>query len=457
MNNEGKIIGINGQIIAVYFPIEKPAIHDILTLADNTEVKLEIFSSPQTDTYYCLSLTPVDMLQRGARVINTHESLTIPVGNELLGRVFDLFGNTQDHKDALQRKKIRPLYKESIPLSHVVSPTKVLETGIKAVDFFAPVLEGGKVGVFGGAGVGKTILLTEIIHNVVVLHKSENVSVFTGVGERTREGQELYESLAESGVLDSVCLLYGAMGENPAIRFRTALAGVAIAEYFRDEEKKNVLFFIDNVFRFVQAGYEVSTVMNNIPSEGGYQATLTSEMASLQERLLSTKDHAITSFEAIYVPSDDMTDYGVQSVLAYLDSTLVLSRNIYQEGRFPAIDILSSTSTALSPKIIGEKHYDAFIKAQSLLKKAFNLERIVSLIGQSELSPADQAVYKRAQIFKNFMTQSFFTIENQTGRKGVFIRREQVIQDVLDILDGKYDDVDAENFLFISDTQSIRK
>lgn len=247
------------------------------------------------------------------------------------------------------------------------------------------------------------------------------------------------------------------MGENPAVRFRTAIAGVTVAEYFRDEEKKDVLFFIDNVFRFAQAGYELSTVMNTIPSEGGYQATLGSEMASLQERLISTKQNAITSFEAVYVPSDDISDYGVQSVFPYLDSTLVLSRSVYQEGRFPAIDILSSTSAGLNPHIAGEEHYKTFIEAQSLLKNALSLERIVSLIGQSELSSADQATYKRAQILKNYMTQSFFTVEDQTGRKGVFVKREQTISDVKAILSGSLDAMDPEHFSYINSLNDVKK
>ncbi|HRN96398.1 MAG TPA: F0F1 ATP synthase subunit beta, partial [Candidatus Levybacteria bacterium] len=321
--------------------------------------------------------------------------------------------------------------------------------GIKAIDFFSPLLRGGRVGLFGGAGVGKTILLTEVIHNVVVLAKNNDVSIFTGVGERIREGQELFETLKESNVLPSVALVFGQMGENPAVRFKTALTGLALAEHFRDEEHRNVLFFIDNIFRFAQAGYELSTLMNTIPGEGGYQATLASEMAQFHERLVSTKNASITSMEAVYVPSDDVTDYGVQSVFPYLDSSVVLSRAVYQEGRFPAIDFLSSTSSALSREIVGDDHYNAYIEAQSLLKRALTLERIVSLIGESELPAADQVIYKRARLLKSYMTQSFFVTENQTGRKGEYVKRVETIGDVNEILQGRYDTAEPERLMYV--------
>ncbi len=456
MKQEGKIIGINGQLIEVRFVDGRPAIHDVLVLADDDTVKMEVFASSQKNSFYCLLLSNAQKLQKGKSVINTGESLAIPVGKELLGRVIDIFGASQDGKGPIKAKATRPIYQHDVGLTNIISPNTVLETGIKVVDFFAPIYRGGKVGVFGGAGVGKTMLLTEIIHNVVILHKSDNVSVFAGVGERTREGQELYESLKESNVIDSVCLLYGSMGTNPTVRLRTALAGVAVAEYFRDQEEKDVLFFIDNIFRFAQAGYELATLMNTIPSEGGYQATLGSEMASVQERLVSTKKHSITSFEAIYVPSDDMGDYGVQAVFPYLDSTLILSRSVYQEGRFPAVHILESTSSALKPAVVGEDHYQTHIQAESLLKKASYLERIVSLIGESELSITDQQIYKRAQILKNYMTQNFYTLTEQTGKEGVYVKREDVIKDVQDILSGKFDTVDPRKFLFIATLDDVK-
>jgi len=320
---------------------------------------------------------------------------------------------------------------------------------VHSIDFFAPILQGGKVGLFGGAGVGKTILLTEIIHNIVVLSKSESTCVFTGVGERIREGQELYESLRDSQVLPQVASIYGQMGENSAIRFRTAFAGVTMAEYFRDISKKNVLFFIDNIFRFAQAGYELSTLTNSIPSEGGYQSTLISEMADFHERLVSTESGKLTTIETIFVPSDDMTDQAVQSIFPYLDSMVVLSRQVYQEGRFPSIDLLSSTSSGLTVEIVGEDHERAVREAQSILKKSVALERIVSLVGESELSADDQIIYKRAKIIKNYMTQNFFVAQSQTGKKGDYIPVGQTVKDMIEIIDGKYDDRKPEEFLYI--------
>lgn len=455
--NKGKIISVKGHVIEVEFENESPSIHDIVVMETDPSVQMEVYASSSARTFYCFALTATKKISRGARVINTNEPIKIPVGAEILGRVMDIFGVTQDGKGDLAATEKRSIFSQEVSFDNVVVPKIVLETGIKAIDFFAPILKGGKVGLFGGAGVGKTILLTEIIHNIVILSKDKSVSVFTGVGERAREGQELYEALEESKVLPSVSLIYGNMGENPAVRFRTAIAGITLAEYFRDEMGKNVLFFIDNVFRFTQAGYELSTMMNQIPSEGGYQATLASEMAAFQERLVSTISAAITSIEAIYVPSDDITDYGVQSVFPYLDSSVVLSRAIYQEGRFPAIDFLASTSSGLNDEVVGIHHYRAFIQTQNLLKKAVSLERIVSLVGESELSAEDQIIYKRARIIKNYMTQNFYVTEAQTGKKGQYVTLAETVSDIESILGGKYDDYPAETFLYIGALKDLTK
>ncbi|MBI4079116.1 MAG: F0F1 ATP synthase subunit beta [Candidatus Levybacteria bacterium] len=449
MDNQGKIVSIKGQIIEVEFPNTKPRVHDILISADDPSVKMEVYMSASDNTFFCLPLSPVQKLHRGAVVLNTQEPIKIPVGKDVLGRIIDIFGEPQDGKGPLSAPNKKPIYEEVPSLAHIRTPKEILPTGIKAIDFFSPILRGGKIGLFGGAGVGKTIILTEIIHNIVTLSKDKNISVFAGVGERVREGQELYEALLQTGVLPDVSLIFGGMGENPAVRFRTAIAGVALAEYFRDSMDKDVLFFIDNIFRFAQAGYELSTLMNTIPSEGGYQATLSSEMASFHERLVSTQKHSITSFEAIYVPSDDLTDYGVQSVFPYLDSTVVLSRAVYQEGRFPAIDLLASLSSGVNVEILGELHYKTLLDTQSLLKKAVGLDRIVSLIGEAELSHEDQVLYNRSKRLKNYMTQSFFTVENQTGRTGKFVKIEDTVNDVRAILDGRYDEVNPDKFLFL--------
>src|SRR3990167_8492873 len=441
IKNTGTIKGIKGNIVEVEFLYEKPSINDILVLEDDANVKMEVFNSTDSTTFYCLGLTQAGKLHRGAVVKNTLAPLQIPVGEAMLGRVVNMFGEAQDGAENIKTTEVMPIF--------------VSETGIKAIDFFAPILRGGKVGLFGGAGVGKTVLLTEIIHNIVILNKDDSVSVFAGVGERIREGHELFNVLNESKVLPKVALLYGQMGENAAIRFRTAFAAVTLAEYFRDKKSKDVLFFIDNVFRFAQAGYELATLMNSIPSEGGYQATLSSEMARFHERLVSYKEASITSIEAIYVPSDDITDHGVQSVFPYLDSSIVLSRQVYQEGRFPAIDMLGSTSSGLSEDIIGKEHYDTAIAALSLLKKALSLDRVVSLVGESELSASDQTLYRRAKIHKNYMTQNFFVTKNQTGKEGQYITVKQTVSDVAQILSGRFDDFPAETFLYIGAVKDL--
>ncbi len=456
MDNYGTIIGIQGQIIDVQFLKNPPAIHNILVLENDPGVRAEVLRSSSETSFYCLNLSFTSKLSRGLRMINTGKPILVPVGPGSLGRVMNIFGEPIDGKGPMSYSEKRPIYASGLDYSDVVKHKEILETGIKAIDFFSPIVRGSKIGLFGGAGVGKTILLTELIHNVVVLHKDQGVSVFAGVGERVREGHELYETLSEKGVLPSVSLVIGTMGENPAIRFLTGFTAVTLAEYFRDILQKDVLFFIDNVYRFAQAGNELAVLMATIPSEDGYQATLTSEMASFHERLISNKTNSITSVEAIYVPNDDILDQGVQTIFPYLDSTVVLSRSIYQEGRLPALDLLSSTSAHLNPEIVGDLHYTTALKASNLLKQATSLERIVSLVGESELSPSDKLIYQRAKKLTNFMTQNFFVTENQTGKKGVYIPRLATVEDVNAILEGKYDNVSDDKFSYIGSLKEIK-
>lgn len=451
----GKVISVKGQIIEVEFLEDKPRIYDILTLKDDPSVKLEVYTSASPNSFYCLALTNATQLHYGSILVSTQQPLKIPVGKEMLGRVIDPLGEPQDGLGNIMTKDLNPIVARDIKFANVHVPREILETGIKVVDFFTPIMKGGKVGLFGGAGVGKTVILSEIIHNIVILNPEKNVSVFTGVGERTREGEELYATLKENKVMQGVTLIYGSMGENPAVRFRTAFAGVTLAEYYRDVLGKNVLFFIDNIFRFAQSGYELSTLMNVLPSEGGYQATLNSEMASFHERLASTVKNTITTLEAIYVPADDLTDSGVQSIFPYLDSDIILSRSVYQEGRFPAVDILASNSSALNEEIVGTDHYQTALDAQSLLKKALALERIVALIGESELSVQDQVLYKRAKFLKNFMTQNFTVVESQTEKKGVRIATKDTVKDVRSILDGKVDSLVPEDLLYIGTLKDV--
>jgi F-type H+-transporting ATPase subunit beta len=457
----GKVTAVKGQVVEVSFSGVKPTVHDVLILENNPLVKMEVYTSAGPDSYYCLLLTEGSSISRGTGVINTLKPVTIPVGKEVLGRVLDLFGNPRDKGTQIQTKDYWPIYRDAPTYSDINIPKEILVTGIKGIDLFCPILKGGKIGLFGGAGVGKTILLTEIIHNIIQLSPGSNItgqdsgtlSVFAGIGERTREGQELVESLAAGGVLPYASLVFGHMGENPALRFLSGLTAITIAEYFRDIMKKDVLFFADNVFRLAQAGNELSLLMNSIPSEDSYQATLASEMASFHERLASTNTNTITSIEAIYIPNDDILDQGVQSILPYLDSTIILSRNIYQEGRLPAIDFIASTSSALAPEFVSVDHYKTALHAQSVLKKAVSLERIVSLIGEGELNAEDQILYRRAKMLRAFFTQSFFTVEKQTGRPGKFVPLETTIKDASDIMGGVYDKLTEDKFMFIGEAK----
>ncbi len=449
--NLGTVISLNGNIATVRFVFEKPEIHHLLVLKDDKEVILEVYASKNEEEFYCILLTDTTDIKRGDTVLNTGETLKVPHPKWALGRVFDIFGNPHDNKEPFLEKNKKEIFKyRQENNSQIKVPQKILETGIKAIDFFCPIYEGGKAGLFGGAGVGKTVLLTELINNIVISNKENNsVSVFAAVGERSREAQELYENLKKSKVLPHTSLILGQMGENPAVRLKTADAAAALAEYFREDLGKNVLFFMDNMYRFAQAGRELATLMKTIPSEDGYQATLASELGKIHERLVSTNKANITAVEAIFVPSDDITDYGVKSVFPYLDASIVLSRDIYQQGRLPAIDLLSSSSSALNKEVVGEQHYITYIEAKNLLEKARKLDRIVSLIGESELSITNQTIYKRAKILKNYMTQYFTVVEDQTGHKGIQVSLKDTVKDVKDIINGEYDKSNPEDFLFI--------
>jgi F-type H+/Na+-transporting ATPase subunit beta len=456
LKQTGKVIGIKGYIIEVEFLGDtRPNIHDVLYLEEDPSVLMQVYKSSSVSSFYCIALSIVSGVYRGARVVNTNKSLSVPVGAELLGRVYDLFGNPKDQAAEFSKEVEKSIYQRPPGYTELVAQQELMETGIKVLDLFSPLLKGGKTGLFGGSGVGKTILLTEILHNIVNKDQEKTVSVFCGVGERTREAHELYRELSRTQVLDHVSLILSSMGDSPSIRFLTAMAAVTQAEYFRDEMKKDILFFIDNVFRFAQAGNELSLLMDAIPSEDGYQPTLGSEMAHFHERLVSSQEAAITSIEAIYMPADDLLDQGVQSIYDYLDSAVVLSRDVYREGRFPAVDILASTSSALNLQTVGSLHYYVATKSQNLLNKATSLERIVSLVGEAELSDEDRNLYRRAKKLKNFMTQSFYVSAEQTGRQGVYVPLEKTVSGVKDIIEGKYDDVSEDKFLYIGSLDDL--
>lgn len=454
--SKGRIVSIKGQVVEIEFKENKPALNDLLILESDPDIRFEVYSSSEKNTFYCLTLARTNNLFRGAAVINTGNSILFPVGEGMLGRVVDIFGRPVDAQGDIVTKETAEIHRSYKNLADLVSKPQILESGIKVLDVFAPLSKGGKMGLFGGAGVGKTVLLTEILHNIVGKEEGKSVSVFAGVGERAREGLELYESLKGSGVMSRSSLIFGPMGENPAVRFLAAFSAASLAEYFRNEMKKDVLFFIDNVYRFAQAGNELSVLTSTIPSEDGYQPTLESEMASFHERLLATTSGAISTIEAIYVPADDLLDHGVQSILPYLESVVVLSRRMYQEGYLPAIDILSTTSTLLTPYMVGKLHYEVAIRAKAILKQAESLERIVSLVGEAELSIEDQAVFRRARKIKNYMTQSFFVAEGQSGRKGEYVTVKSAIEDLSDIINGKYDHIPEEKFKFIGKASDIK-
>lgn len=472
----GTITALTSEVAVVTFTGYIPSIHEIVRPSDDEHGKLEVFASTntpashteETHSFYCLILQASPHLAIGSPVASTHRHLSVPTGKEIVGRAFTLFGDPLDGKP-LQHDGSTPMfaYRES-HIQDIVPPSTIIETGIKALDFFAPILRGGKVGLFGGAGLGKTILLTELMNNIVVQSGTsekksrrddvvtrKSLCVFAAVGERTREAQELLENLREAKVMDHTVLVVGQMGEKPAVRFRTAFAAGTIAQHFRDEEHMDILFFMDNAYRFAQAGNELSTLMNDIPSEDGYQPTLASEVADIHERLLSNQNGTITTIEAVYMPSDDNTDLTVQSILPFLDTSIVLSRDIYQQGRLPAIDLLNSTSSALTEEIVGKEHYDAYVQSKALLEEAVGVERLVTLVGMSELSTENKQVYTRSNLLKNYMTQNFTVASSQTGHAGKRTQRQQTVNDVIRILSGELDTVDPENLRMIGSLDEL--
>ncbi len=444
----GIITGILGDLVEVSFATGKPSRHELLTLSDDSSVKLEVYGSSATDTVYCLSFTDPTKLYRGAKVVRLYETIHIPVGSELLGRVIDVFGDPKDGLGPITATKTKSIYGGGPNFQSMKVSREILETGVKVIDFFTPFLKGGKIGIFGGAGVGKTIILTELMHNISIFHKG--INIFAGIGERIREAQEIIENLKENNVLPNVALILGQMNERPAVRFRTGYAAATLAEYFRDEEDRDVLFFVDNAYRFIQAGNELSILLNTIPSEDGYQATLTSDIGIFQERLMSSGNGSITTVEAVYVPADDFTDSGVQVLTPYFDSQIILSRSVAEEGRRPAVDILASSSGLINPAIIGKVHYEAYLDAVKMISKYNFLDKIVSIAGEAELSAEDRLVYRRSKLLLNYMTQNAFMVTNQTSRIGSYVKRENTVADVVAILGGKLDEWDPARMLYTS-------
>ncbi|MCX6723146.1 MAG: F0F1 ATP synthase subunit beta [Candidatus Staskawiczbacteria bacterium] len=443
---KGKIIQIIGPVVDVEFEegIKLPAIYTALKIkGPKGDVILEVVKHLDQTKVKTISLQSTDGLQRGAEVEDLERQIEVPVGQEVLGNLFNVIGEPLNKTDK-KFKKHWPIHRQPPAFTEQSTKTEVFETGIKVVDLIAPFIKGGKIGLFGGAGVGKTVFLQELIRNVA--EESGGASVFAGVGERTREGNDLYKEMTDSGVINKTALVFGQMNEVPGARARVALSALTMAEYFRDEEKKNVLLFIDNIFRFSQAGSEVSTLLGRMPSAVGYQPTLASEMAELQERITSTKNGSITSVQAIYVPADDITDPAPATTFSHLDSTIVLSRPLTEIGIYPAVDPLASSSSALDPKIVGEKHYQTARGVQSVLQKYKDLQDIIAILGIEELSDEDKKIVGRARKIQKFLSQPFFVAENFTGRPGKFVKLEDTIKGFSEILEGKHDEVPEDNF-----------
>ncbi len=458
--NKGKITQVVGPVVDVSFDGTLPAIYNALTVTlvgtDKKEVELtlEVAAHIGLNEVRAVAMSSTDGLMRGMEVTDTGAAISVPVGPEVLGRMFDVVGNPIDNKPAPKTKKKYPIHREAPAFAKQSTKAEVLETGIKVIDLICPFLKGGKVGLFGGAGVGKTVIIQELIRNIASEHGG--YSVFAGVGERSREGNDLYREMEESGVLDKTVLAFGQMNEPPGARARVALSALSMAEYFRDEEGKDILLFVDNIFRFTQAGSELSALLGRMPSAVGYQPTLASEMGRLQERVTSTHKGSITSVQAVYVPADDLTDPAPATTFSHLDSTVVLSRPLSELGIYPAVDPLDSNSTILDPKIVGEEHYTVARGVQLVLQRYKDLQDIIAILGMDELSEEDRKTVLRARKIQRFLSQPFFVAEQFTGRPGKYVPIAETIRGFKEILEGLHDDVPELNFYMKGGIEEVK-
>lgn len=447
--NKGRVVQIVGAVVDIRF--SKDSLPDLLNAVeiDNNGEKLvvEVAQHIGDDIVRCIAMSSTDGLVRGADAIDTGKAISVPVGKETLSRIFNLLGEPVDNKPAPQTKERWEIHRDPPSYEEQKASNEVLETGIKVVDLIAPYLKGGKIGLFGGAGVGKTVLIMELINNIAKQHGG--ISVFTGVGERTREGNDLYNEMIESGVIDKTVLVYGQMNEPPGARMRVGLSGLTMAEYFRDVEGQDVLLFIDNIFRFTQAGSEVSALLGRMPSAVGYQPTLATEMGALQERITSTKKGSITSVQAVYVPADDLTDPAPATTFAHLDATTVLSRSISSLGIYPAVDPLESNSRILSPEIVGNEHYQVAREVQSILQRYKELQDIIAIMGMDELSDEDKLTVSRARKIQRFLSQPFSVAEQFTGMQGKYVPIKETIRGFKEIIEGRHDNLPESAFLFV--------
>ena len=452
----GIIVKIQGPVIDVYFEGELPTINEALKVKfGKKELVLEVMFGTGDHEVRTLAFGSTDGFPRGAEVERTFAPISVPVGNETLGRIFNVLGKVIDAKPFAYRGiALNPIHREPPSLVEQQTEPHILETGIKVIDLIAPFTKGGKIGIFGGAGVGKTVIIQELIRNIAIEHSGH--SVFAGVGERTREGTDLWMEMKGSGVLDKTVMVYGQMNEPPGNRLRVALTALTMAEYFRDEKHEDVLLFIDNVFRFAQAGSEVSALLGRVPSAVGYQPTLALEIGQLQERITSTKKGSITSLQAVYVPADDYTDPAPATIFAHLDATITLERSIAEQGMYPAVDPLTSTSRILSPEVVGQEHYDVARGVQKVLQRYKDLQDIIAILGMDELSDEDKLTVTRARKIQRFLTQPMFVAEIFTGQPGTYVKREDTVKGFKEILEGKHDDLPEQAFSYIGTIDQAR-
>lgn len=452
----GEVVQVIGPVLDIRFAHDElPALLNAIEV-DNKGAKLivEVAQQIGDNTVRCIAMSSTDGLVRGMKAVDTGGPITVPVGEECLGRVFNLLGEPVDNRPEPEIKERWAIHRPAPSYEEQTPATEILETGIKVVDLICPYAKGGKIGLFGGAGVGKTVLIMELIHNVATAHGG--LSVFTGVGERTREGNDLYNEMQESGVIDKTALVYGQMNEPPGARMRVGLSGLTMAEYFRDVKNQDVLLFIDNIFRFTQAGSEVSALLGRMPSAVGYQPTLATEMGALQERITSTRKGSITSVQAVYVPADDLTDPAPATTFAHLDATTVLERSIAELGIYPAVDPLGSTSRILDPRIVGQEHFEVARGVQEILQKYKELQDIIAILGMDELSEDDKLVVSRARKVQRFLSQPFFVATQFTGLDGKYVPIAETIRGFKEILEGKHDDVPESYFLNAGTIDDVR-
>jgi F-type H+-transporting ATPase subunit beta len=455
--NLGKVRQVIGPVVDIEFdPDNIPQIYEriVIEREKQGELGLEVYKHLGDGVVRTVALDLTDGLQRGQDARATGEQITVPVGSGALGRILDVQGQPVDGKGEVKCKERWPIHRESPKFVEQTTKVEVFETGIKVVDLLAPFAKGGKIGLFGGAGVGKTVLIQELIHNVAKEHSG--YSVFCGVGERTREGNDLYREMQESKVIDKVALIYGQMNEPPGARLRVGLTGLTVAEYFRDVEHRDVLLFIDNIFRFSQAGSEVSALLGRMPSAVGYQPTLAGEMGELQERITSTKDGSITSIQAVYVPADDLTDPAPANTFAHLDATVVLNRALTEQGIYPAVDPLDSTSRQLDPQVVGEEHYQVARGVQKILQRYKDLQDIIAILGIDELSEEDKLTVTRARKLQRFLSQPFFVAEVFTGNPGQYVKLSETVSGFKEILEGKHDDLSENDFYMVGTIEAAR-